>query len=154
MRLNCIGRTLRGVSTQKHSGVCFTLRFLYQMCARRWSPMMGMQLSNDTKNGAISISRNLHSTGPNDTRSDARCYIKVELDHLNLVATQCLSLCNLILAVPLTTFEWTALRCTLMLVSCITKPVRQLKSGSEHWNETLLHSRRRMLQKTFHCSFA
>jgi hypothetical protein len=66
---------------------------------------MGMQLSNDTKIGARSISRNLHSTGPNDTRSDARCYIKVELDHLNQVATQCLPLGNLILAVPLTTFE-------------------------------------------------
>jgi hypothetical protein len=105
MRLKYIGRTLRGVSTQKHSGVCFMRRFLYRMCARRWSPRMGMQLPNDTKIGARSISRNLHSTGPNDTRSDARCYIKVELDHLNQVATQCLPLGNLILAVPLTTFE-------------------------------------------------
>ena len=48
---------------------------------------MGMQLSIDTKNGVISILRNLHSTAPNGTRSDARCYIRVELDHLDQVAT-------------------------------------------------------------------
>ena len=47
-----------------------------------------------------------------------------------------------------------ALRCTLMLVSCIKKPVRQLKSGSEHWKRTLFQPRRTMLRKTYRCSFA